>query len=120
MHVIDGNLQDYAWGIVDGLSPWRKAPPVDVVTGKPEAELWYGAHVNGPSQLTVNSTTGSNVTLADEVNDSDVPILVKLLAAAKPLSLQIHPSEALAESLLTRQESHPDGPQLLSDPYAKT
>lgn len=116
MFVIRGNLQDYAWGIVDGLRPWRAEPGSEVETGRPEAELWFGAHGNGPSPLVARP----GVTLADEVDEAAVPILVKILAAAKPLSLQIHPSEALAESILERQVNDPTYPQLLSDRYAKT
>lgn len=117
MYLIKGNLQDYAWGIVDGLSPWRQEPASDFATGKFEAELWFGAHPNGPSEL-VEGEGGE--TLAHWVNESQVPILVKLLAAAKPLSLQIHPNKHLATELLAKQESDPDSPRLLSDAEAKT
>lgn len=117
MYLIKGNLQDYAWGIVDGLSPWRQEPAADVATGKPEAELWFGAHANGPS-VVLGADDGA--TLVDRVDGDQVPILVKLLAAGKPLSLQIHPAERLAAELLARQNSNPDAPHLLSDAGAKT
>lgn len=122
MHLISGNLQDYAWGIVDGLSAWRQDPAPDIATGKPEAELWFGAHGNGPSPLADGPVgeSAAEITLADKIDGTQVPILVKLLAASKPLSLQIHPRAELAERLLARQENDPEAPQLLSDPYAKT
>ena len=54
MYRIAGYLQNYAWGIPGGLAAWRGgsdevAPPGQ--SPAPEAELWYGAHVNGPSPL---------------------------------------------------------------------
>lgn len=117
MYLIKGKLQNYAWGIVDGLSPWRQEPAADFATGEHEAELWFGAHPNGPSEI-VGSDNGA--TLASRVKENQVPILVKLLAAAKPLSLQIHPNKHLAADLLAKQASDPNAPQLLSDAEAKT
>ncbi len=87
VQVIDGALKDYAWGVVDGLVPW--CPP----TGDPQAELWFGRHRAGPSPI----ADGSGVTLADLPEHDGMP-LVKLLAAAKPLSIQVHPDAARASA----------------------
>lgn len=81
MHRIAGALKDYDWGIPDGLSAWCGSSD-----GQPQAELWFGAHPSGPSPL-IDATT----TLADVCSVDDVPVLVKLLAAARPLSIQVHP-----------------------------
>jgi mannose-6-phosphate isomerase len=87
VHVVTGVLKDYAWGITDGLMPWWGE-----ATGEPQAELWFGAHVNGSSPL-----QGDSRTLAEVVSDSEIPLLVKILAAGKPLSVQVHPDADLAQ-----------------------
>lgn len=105
--VVDGVVKNYAWGQVDGLVPW--CPP----TGEPQAELWFGAHPGGPSPI----TDGSQRTLADIEGLGDLP-LVKLLAAAKPLSIQVHPDADRAASGFQAQAS--GGPQLFADPHEKS
>ncbi len=111
MYRISGKLQQYAWGIPGGLAAWH-----DGGHEGPEAELWYGAHTNGPSPLV--DTPGR--TLADVVDDGSVPLLVKLLAAARPLSIQIHPPSDQAVARFAQQQADPSLPVLLADPLAKT
>ena len=97
MHVISGALKNYEWGTSDGLRPWTDGPA-------PLAELWFGVHPSGPSPVV---PTGGNFALADPstsetmllnsiLTRAEVPILVKLLSAAKPLSVQVHPSAEFA------------------------
>ena len=107
MFVIRGCLQDYAWGVPGGLNSWLPEPVGD----GPQAELWFGAHPNGPSPL-----AGRPGTLVDVVDPIEVPLLVKLLAASKPLSIQIHPKAELARTLFAEQD--PNDP-LLPDDRAK-
>lgn len=118
MHRISGYLQNYAWGIPGGLAAWRggadDAAPAGTVPA-PEAELWYGAHVNGPSPLVEG--TGA---LTDLVTADDAPVLVKLLAAARPLSIQIHPPSDQAAANFAAQEADSSLPKLLADGLAKT
>jgi mannose-6-phosphate isomerase len=95
MFVIRGCLQDYAWGVPGGLNSWLPEPAGD----GPQAELWFGAHPNGPSPL-----VGRPGTLVDVVDPMQVPLLVKLLAASKPLSIQIHPKAELARGLFAEQD----------------
>lgn len=118
MYRIAGYLQNYAWGIPGGLAAWRGgsdevAPPGE--SPAPEAELWYGAHVNGPSPL-IDGSGG----LTDVLSPLDAPVLVKLLAAARPLSIQIHPPTEQAQRDFAAQESDPSLPKLLADGLAKT
>ncbi len=102
-----GHLKDYAWGVVDGLRDWAGGP-----TGGPQAELWFGAHPSGPAVL--RDAPGE---LPDAVGE--VPLLVKLLAAASPLSIQLHPDAATAAAVLAAQQSG-EAPALLSDDAEKT
>ncbi len=106
MIVVRGALRDYAWGRYDGLAEWTP------VTDGPQAELWFGAHPTAPSPL-ADGSGDLEVRLGAE--GLDLPLLVKLLAAARPLSLQVHPGGDLA----TRwwgEHGHP----LLADGREKT
>lgn len=105
MHTITGTLKPYAWGVVDGLAAW-----VDGSTGLPQAELWFGAHPAGPSALVDGLGT-----LAD--CEMSVPLLVKLLAVAEPLSIQVHPDDETAQRMWEAQGRRPG---LLADGNRKT
>ena len=104
MYAITGHVQNYAWGVRGGLNEWLPQPAGD----EPQAELWFGLHPNGPSPL--RDAPG---TLADVVSESEVPLLVKVMAAAAPLSIQIHPPAEMAAEL------HAAGSELVSDPLGK-
>lgn len=80
--IIGGHLQSYPWGMLDGLSAWL---PPGRAAGQPQAELWFGAHPHGRSPL---------VPGPGHLDQAD--LLVKLLAAGRPLSIQVHPDEATA------------------------
>lgn len=92
MYVITGALKNYEWGTAEGLRPWTDA-------AGPLAELWFGVHPSGVSPLV--ETTGKEAQTGSALLDSvltreEVPILVKLLSAGKPLSVQVHPSAEFA------------------------
>jgi mannose-6-phosphate isomerase len=89
LQLVRGHVQTYDWGIVDGMLAWQPDAPV----GQPQAELWFGDHPKGPSPL----IDGSGRTLAD-VRTSQSPLLLKVLAVASPLSLQVHPDDATAST----------------------
>lgn len=107
MRIISGHVQNYAWGIPGGLNPWLAGVEDD----GPQAELWFGAHPNGPSPL-----VGRAGVLTDVIDADRVPLLVKLLAASVPLSIQIHPRAELAREIYRTQD--PEHP-LLPDDRAK-
>src|SRR5689334_20814090 len=91
-------IQPYAWGSRQALAELRgDATPA----AGPEAELWMGAHPLAPSKLRGSEQTlqaaidaepeqllGSQVL---EQYGQKLPFLLKVLAAATPLSLQAHP-----------------------------
>ncbi|MEZ5117154.1 MAG: mannose-6-phosphate isomerase, class I [Candidatus Nanopelagicales bacterium] len=110
MYVVDGALKEYAWGRHDGLARWTGRH-----TAGPQAELWFGAHPSGPSWL-----RGRPGHLADALSGDggQFPLLVKLLAAARPLSIQVHPEESLARRMFEARGSA--GAPLLADPDEKT
>src|SRR5262245_63411722 len=79
-----GIVQHYAWGDHAFLPGLLGEEPA----GRPWAELWLGTHPNGPATL------GDGRPLRDVTGP--LPYLLKVLAAAEPLSLQAHPSRAQA------------------------
>ncbi len=81
---ITGVVQHYAWGD-QTVIPELLHTTAD---GRPWAELWLGTHPNGPATIdgggSLSDTTG------------ELPYLLKVLAAARPLSLQVHPTRTQA------------------------
>lgn len=98
-------IQPYAWGSRRALAELRGAP---APTAAPEAELWMGAHPLAPSRLNATGQTLDEAVAAAprellgrevaESYGSQLPFLLKVLAAATPLSLQAHPSIAQAQA----------------------
>jgi mannose-6-phosphate isomerase len=106
-------IQPYPWGTVDAIADLQGRP---VPAPVPEAELWMGAHPSAPSALDrpppspvlPSPVTLDTVIAADPERElgADVvarfggrlPFLLKVLSAAKALSIQVHPSRAQAEA----------------------
>ncbi|MBU6212829.1 MAG: hypothetical protein KGP01_00030 [Actinomycetales bacterium] len=99
--VVAGTIQAYAWGRVNALAAWAPA-----AADGPHAELWFGAHPNGPSPLLAGPAVGPE----------QAPLLVKLLAAAAPLSIQVHPG---IEGIAVLSAS-PETADLLADDGVKS
>ena len=76
---IHGTIQHYAWGDHHFIPELLGQEP----DGRPWAELWLGTHEHGPARVDdgrpLTELTG------------ELPYLLKVLAAAEPLSLQVHP-----------------------------
>ncbi|PSW07199.1 mannose-6-phosphate isomerase, class I [Photobacterium lipolyticum] len=98
-------IQDYSWGSTTSIeSLFGIANP----EGRPQAEIWMGAHPNGCSQVDVAGKATrlaefietDKATIIGEAADKqfgELPYLFKILAAEKALSIQVHPSKAQAE-----------------------
>lgn len=100
---LDGVIRRYEWGSPTAIPELLGIAP----DGRPVAELWFGAHPDDPSP------TESGATL-DELVDADptgvlgapvlsrfgprLPFLLKVLAADKALSIQVHPTEDEAQA----------------------
>ena len=109
---MNNTIQDYAWGSKTSIeSLFGIANP----QGKPQAEIWMGAHPNGCSHIEV---AGKLTRLADFIEadramiigkDTDkqfgeLPYLFKVLAAEKALSVQVHPSKVQAEAGFAKEQ----------------
>ncbi|MFJ3103270.1 mannose-6-phosphate isomerase, class I [Streptomyces sp. NPDC086835] len=105
MDRLANTVRPYAWGSTTAIPELLGVAP----TGEPQAEMWMGAHPGAPSRVTRGGEADqplSDVIAAAperELGEAAVakfgprlPFLLKLLAAAAPLSLQVHPDLAQA------------------------
>ena len=106
---LQNTIRDYAWGSRTAIPELTGVEP----DGKPQAELWMGAHesasslVGGESLYQLVSADPSGV-LGDETAErfeGRFPFLAKLLAAEQPLSIQAHPSRSQAIDGYERDEA---------------
>lgn len=105
-------VRAYAWGSRTAIASLQGRP---VPSPGPEAELWVGAHPGDPSRLERDGTPLTEViaaapeaTLGAEVvarYGPRLPYLLKLLAAAEPLSLQAHPDPEQAAKGFAAEEA---------------
>ncbi|KQN53502.1 mannose-6-phosphate isomerase [Erwinia sp. Leaf53] len=113
MQKLLNTVQNYAWGSTTALNElYGIANP----QGLPQAELWMGAHPKSPSSVVVGGETRSlrEVINADQPAQlgaqvaqrfGELPFLFKVLCAAQPLSIQVHPSKAAAELGFARENA---------------
>jgi mannose-6-phosphate isomerase len=109
-----GAIKNYAWGSRTFLAALRgEAAP----STEPEAELWMGAHHAGPAQVRM----GERWVSLDQAIARDpggflgassverfgveAPFLLKILAIARPLSLQVHPDRGQARAGFDRERA---------------
>lgn len=109
VHVVRGAIKNYDWGVVDGLAMWS-----GVKDGEPQAELWFGVHPSGPTDVIDERGHRTGEILADRFDIDQIPLLVKILAADRPLSLQVHPDAVNARTAWDAGEH-----TLYADPFAK-
>jgi mannose-6-phosphate isomerase len=96
MHLLRNGVKHYDWGSPDAIPAFLG----DQGDGAPVAEVWIGTHQLSPSA--VLDDAGNAKPLSDVAGD--LPFMIKLLAADRPLSLQVHPSRPLAEIGYAREE----------------
>jgi mannose-6-phosphate isomerase len=104
MDRLDNPVRGYAWGSHADIPDFLGVPP----DGTPQAELWMGAHPGAPSLVLRHGTYQSLAELIAKDPGAELgtavaerfgprlPFLFKVLAAAQPLSLQVHPDAARA------------------------
>jgi mannose-6-phosphate isomerase len=102
----------YAWGSSTAIAELLGNVP----GGGPEAELWLGAHPRSPARLVDPTEAGGAVDLREWIArdpstalggnalNPRLPFLLKILAAASPLSLQVHPNAEQAREGFQREE----------------
>jgi mannose-6-phosphate isomerase len=83
----------YDWGSTSDIPRFLGNQP----DGRSHAEIWMGTHPLGPS------TVGDGEPLSAVAGE--LPFLFKVLAAGRPLSLQVHPSAELARVGFAAEEA---------------
>ncbi|HZC71781.1 MAG TPA: mannose-6-phosphate isomerase, class I [Jatrophihabitans sp.] len=106
---LDGVPRDYAWGSHRVIQRLLGLPE----DGQPIAELWFGAHPHDPSpagQRTLDALIEADPegllgarTVARF--GPHLPYLVKILAADRPLSMQVHPTREQAGDGCAREDA---------------
>jgi mannose-6-phosphate isomerase len=110
MELLRGVVKGYDWGHPRAIAEMLGHEP----PGHPEAEYWLGAHPSAPS-LTLDQNRALDDLIAEDLEAlvgpavaqrfDGLPFLLKILAAARPLSIQAHPSLDQARVGFTREES---------------
>ncbi len=110
--LLKNTIQEYAWGSYTAIPDLLG---YDSPAASPQAELWMGAHPKAPSLVKCNDRWISLLELIEqnpedilgkkvaEKFNSRLPYLFKVLAAARPLSIQAHPSRAQAKQGFERE-----------------
>ena len=101
--LIDNVPRDYAWGSRTAIADLLGR----TASGEPEAELWLGSHPGSPSIVRepgVTSGTTLDAYLAS-LGQPQLGFLLKVLTAAGPLSLQVHPTTEQARDGFARENS---------------
>lgn len=124
-----GAIQPYDWGSRTALAELlgRGCPSL-----RPEAELWLGAHPNGPAEVRVDGRwerldvlierSGDVLLGADAIGrfGRRLPFLLKVLAVERPLSLQAHPdAQRAAAAFEADRLREPALPRRYADSYPK-
>lgn len=105
--------REYAWGSPTAIPGILGLRP----SGRPVAEMWFGAHQSGPCPLDGAHPAGDLGRLIASDPDrtlgrdalarfgARLPYLLKLIAPARPLSLQVHPDAERARAGFAREEA---------------
>jgi mannose-6-phosphate isomerase len=112
IRLLKNTVQEYAWGSYTAIPELLGH---DAPASMPQAELWMGAHPKAPSMVKCDGVWRSLLELISknpqdilgekvaEKFDNRLPYLFKVLAAAKPLSIQAHPSRVQAKEGFERE-----------------
>ena len=111
---IEYRLRSYDWGSRHWLHDLFGVPNPEHA---PQAELWFGAHESAPSRIHVSGRRlGLDAWIADDPVTrlgaeaaagfgGRLPFLLKVLAAARPLSIQAHPNAEQAKAGYERENA---------------
>lgn len=100
---LQGQIKEYDWGNTSFIPALLGMQP----DGKSKAELWFGTHPDGEAVVMETGEPFSEFLAKDSLHwfgqehldsfSDELPLLLKILAIDKPLSIQVHPSTAQAE-----------------------
>jgi len=110
--ILKNSIQEYSWGSRTFIPELMGEP---APSENPQAELWMGAHPKAPSRVMYD---GDLVSLRELIREdpetvlgpsaaakfsNTLPFLFKILASARPLSIQAHPNKEQAKEGFARE-----------------
>jgi mannose-6-phosphate isomerase len=106
---LDNTIERYAWGSPTAIPRLLGVEP----DGSPQAEMWIGAHPKAPSQIDGRRLDDAIAEAPETMLGARVaarfgerlPFLLKVLAAAEPLSIQCHPDKRQAQEGFARENA---------------
>jgi len=116
MDRLDNPVRRYAWGSDSDIPEFLGVPS----DGGPQAEMWMGAHPGDSSRVvrdgaaqTLEAVIAASPeaelgTATAQAYGGRLPFLLKVLSAARPLSLQVHPDKARAEAAFAAESRAAD------------
>lgn len=97
MFPLECPTQAYDWGSTDAIPGFQRRTP----EGGPVAEVWLGTHPMGTAQIVDGHGHARPLTeVAGELS-----FMLKVLAAERPLSIQVHPNSARARAGYAAEEA---------------
>lgn len=96
MFVLECPSQHYDWGSYDAIPRFLRTDSL----GERIAEVWAGTHPLGTARI---REFGAERKLSDVAGD--VGFMLKVIAADRPLSIQVHPDAALAAAGFASEEA---------------
>lgn len=114
VYALECPTQSYDWGSTEGIPTFRGRE----ADGRPVAEVWMGTHALGTAQVVTDDGSAPLTSVAGEL-----PFMLKILAAQRPLSIQAHPNALRAKVGFEDEERQGiaiDAPErVFKDPYPK-
>lgn len=120
-YLMANSIQSYEWGSRGSDAFIPKLINIEPEDNLPYAELWVGAHPKAPSRINID---GNYYFLLDVIREipveilgeyvynkfgSNLPFLFKVLSAAEPLSIQVHPNKEQAKKIHSADpKNYPD------------
>jgi mannose-6-phosphate isomerase len=120
-YLMSNSIQNYEWGSRGNNAFIPTLINIEAEGNLPYAELWIGAHPKAPSRVNINGQfysileliTAHPIEMVGEYVYNKfgctLPFLFKILSAAEPLSIQVHPDKNQARLLHTLDpKNYPD------------
>ncbi len=117
-YLLENRIQHYAWGVQGNDAFIPRLLGIEAANDTPYAELWIGAHANGPSAIEIDGHQYSLDKLIEKYPEAilgkgvlkrfgrRLSFLFKVLSAGEALSIQAHPNKNQAVKLHAQDPLH--------------
>jgi len=101
IYPLRNKVMNYPWGTYDFIPSILGRSS----SGKPQAELWMGAHPKAESEVEYHGRLVSLSHFLESQGQENISFLFKVLTAREPLSIQVHPNAEQAAAGFERENS---------------